>query len=191
MGIQTKVTVVIAVIAAVVIVSVSAGYAWDYYGTTASSGSKTAEVKYVVVEMDNNTSSVLHNTFHFSGPGYYADTSVPGSTTYRTIDYSETSQAVQVRITGANTDSVTMKVALVQTLPSGTTAKLQFYNSNQSATVGPEVVLSTTESTVTTLTLDTIYYCKVTVESEGQINLSSPPSAFDLDITFTAFAETS
>lgn len=188
MDAQCKAITVIAVLMITSALFIGAGYAFDYFGTTSSSP-QTVDVKYVVVEIDGNTSGSLTDTFHFSGPKYFTDTHIPGVTKYRTVDYSEASQAASVIVNGANTISVTMKVNLTQALPAGAIVKLQFYNSDQSVTVGPQVTLTTAESTVTTLTCGTIYYCKVTVDIAGQTDLNSPPSSFDLDVTFMAFAE--
>ncbi len=186
---QVKAMAIIFAIAAVSAAFIGAGYAFDYYGTT-TSHSQDIDVKYVVVEVNGNTSGSLINTFHFLGPAYYTDTSVPGSTTYRTVDHNETSQAVQIRVTGANTTSVTMSVKLANSLPSGATAKIQFYNADQSQTVGPETTITTTDTNVTALTVGTIYYCKVTLSIAGQTTFNPTSSDIDLDVTFTASAQT-
>ena len=185
---QVKAMAIIFAIAAVSAAFIGAGYAFDYYGTT-SSHSQDVDVKYVVVEINDNTSGSLVNTFHFAGPKAYADTTIPGSTTYRTVAYTETSNAAKVEITGANTASVSMKVSLAQPLPTGATATIQFYNADQSQTVGPSVALSTSETVVTTLTTATEYYCKITLTMDAQSGLASAPSGFDLDVTFVAYAE--
>ena len=185
---QVKAMAIVFAIAAVSAAFIGAGYAFDYYGTT-TSHSQDVDVKYIVVEINDNTSGSLVNTFRFAGPEAFADTTIPGSTTYRTPEYTETSNAAKVEITGANTATVPMKVQLAQALPSGATATLQFYNADQSQTVGPSVTLSTSETAVTTLNTATEYHCKVTLTMTAQTGLATAPSGFDLDVTFVAYAE--
>ena len=191
--VHMKALAIIVAITAASAIAIGAGYAINFTGTTSAS-SHDYEVHYVVVVVDNNASGSLTNTFHFNGPKYYTDTEIPGSTTYRTVDYNETSQAVAISFTGANTVNITMNVKLTQALPSGSSATLQFYNgpTAEAQTVGNPVTLSTGGSDVSVaLSCSSTYYCKVTVDIPGQSGLVSAPSAFDLDITFTASATTS
>ena len=106
--------VLIAVVSTIILASaVSIGYAASYNGTT-TSASQTINVHYVVIEVNDNGSGSLTNTFVFDPadkPAYYTHTIVGSGTTYNVPDYTGTSTLRSADITkfefvGANTEDI-------------------------------------------------------------------------------------
>lgn len=188
----------IAIIVAAITVSAVAlgiGYAMNYSGSTNNS-SGTAYVKYVAIEIDGDSPSAINNTFHFAAPKYFADTIISSSnvTTYRHAAYEETSQAVELHITGANTVNLNVDAKLTSALPTNVTASIQLYSSveDQDAHVisdpigGPKSLTTDGFNDPWELICGKYYFCTVTLSIPADAQLDPANNHIDLDVTFTA-----
>ena len=193
--------ILITVVSTIILASaISIGYATSYNGTT-NSASQTVNVHYVIVEINDNGSGALTDTFVFDSadkPAYYTHTIVGSGTTYNVPDYTGTSTLRSADLTkfefvGANTDEITLSAALDTTgLPAGFSITIQLYEDQSCEQAhGEPLVMSASSSTATvddeTCECDTTYYCRATVTFTGG-NYNNVPSSISIPITFTATA---
>ena len=191
----------IAVVSTIILASaISIGYAASYNGTT-TSASQTINVHHVVVEINDNGSGSLTNTFVFDPadkPAYYTHTIVGSGTTYNVPDYTGTStlrseDLTKFKFVGANTEEITLSASLdAEGLPTGFSISVQLYDDQSCEQAhGEPLEMSASSPTATvedeTFDCDTTYYCRATVTFTGG-NYNNVPSSISIPITFTATA---